>query len=129
MVGIGDSGALPPRAQDLYESEYKHGAALFEKSLLHYSRSSYAPQKEAFDGVMHMAMTILNETAKELKRQDLLAQNQKIQHDLAAYQKSPTREHLSTLKTDLETAKKIVHQGVLENVKKEIEIQKGKKNP
>lgn len=125
MSSVGDSGSLPPRAQDLYENEYKHGAALFEKSLLHYSRSSYEPQKMAFDKVMVMALSILNETASELKRQDLIAQNEKIQNDLSKYKKDPTKDHLQALKTDIEEAKRSVDQGSFEAMAKETKIRKG----
>ena len=97
---------INPRAQKLYEKEYQHGAALFEKALVQANKSTYAPQKEQFAGVMNIAMEVLNQSAGALKRQDLIAQNGKISKDYQAYQSNPSKEHLEALKSDLDQAKK-----------------------
>lgn len=106
MSEIDSTGSINPRAQKLYEQEYRHGAALFEKALLQAAKSTYAPQKEQFAGVMHIAMEVLNQAAGELKRQDLIEQNAKISKDYQAYRENPSKEHLEALKTDLDKAKK-----------------------
>lgn len=106
MSEIGGSGSINPRAQKLYQQEYQHGAALFEKALTQANKSSYAPQKEQFNDVMNMAMEVLNQTARGLKNAELIKQNQKIAEDFQAYQKDPSKEHLVTLKHDLDQAKK-----------------------
>jgi hypothetical protein len=108
MSEIDNTGSVNPRARKLYEQEYQHGAVLFEKALVQANKSSYAPQKEQFSGVMDMAMKVLNQSAAELKRQDLLEQNKKIAHDYKTYQSNPSKEHLDALKSDLETAKKYI---------------------
>lgn len=108
MTEIDNAGSVNPRARKLYEQEYQHGAALFEKALVQANKSSYAPQKEQFAGVMDMAMKVLNQSAAELKRQDLVEQNNKIAQDYKTYQSNPSKEHLDALKNDLEKAKKIV---------------------
>ncbi len=106
MSGIDSAGSINPRAQKLYEQEYRHGAALFEKALLQEAKSTYSPQKEQFAGVMQIAMEVLNQSAGELKRRDLMEQNEKISQDYKTYQANPTKEHLEALKTDLSKAKK-----------------------
>lgn len=106
MQEIPGSGEIHPRAQKLYIQEYHHGATLFEKALLQANKSS--PQRKEFEAVMKMAMEVLNQSASALKRDDLLKQNQKISHDLQVYQKDPNKQNLSTLKTDLDQAKKSI---------------------
>jgi hypothetical protein len=110
MSEIDNAGSVNPRARKLYEQEYRHGAALFEKALVQSNKSSYAPQKEQFSGVMEMAMKVLNQSAAELKRQDLIEQNKKIAHDYKAYQSNPSKERLDLLKSDLDKAKKSIEQ-------------------
>lgn len=106
MSEIGGSGAINPRAQKLYQQEYHHGAALFEKALIQANKSSYAPQKEQFNDVMNMAMEVLNQTARALKNDALIRQNQKISQDFQAYQQNPNKESIAVLKQDLDQAKR-----------------------
>ena len=68
------SGINPigPQDQRAYEIEYKHGADLFQRALDQYSKSDNPYQKAEFKDVMDQAMNVLNETAKELMRSELL---------------------------------------------------------
>lgn len=108
MQEISGSGEIHPRAQKLYIQEYRHGATLFEKALLQSNKSS--TQRKEFDAVMNIALEVLNQSASALKREDLLKQNQKISNDFQAYQKDPSKQNLSILKTDLDQAKKSITQ-------------------
>jgi hypothetical protein len=109
MTEIHDSGPITPREKKLYEQEYKHGAALFQKALQQYAKSENPDQQEQFNQVMQSAMNVLNQTAQELKRQDLIAQNAAIQADYKAYQDHPSTFVKAKLDQDLEKAKKSIH--------------------
>lgn len=106
MSEIPNIGPMSPRTRKLYEEEYKQGTNLFEKALNQSCRSSYPAQQQQFKEVMEKAMEVLNQTAGQLKRKDLLKQNQKIEEDFQAYRKDPSQKHVQALKHDLEQAKK-----------------------
>ena len=105
MAEIHNTGTISPREKQMYEKEYQHGAALFEKALEQTCKSNYQPQKEQFREVMNKAMTVLNQAAKELKNNELIAQNKKIEKDFEAFKKDPTLDRANVLKEDLNTAK------------------------
>jgi len=75
-----NEGAAPISRHDklLYEQEYRQGVDLFQRALSEYSKADEVHKKEAFHEVMDRAMQVLNETARELKRSDLMEQNKKI---------------------------------------------------
>ena len=98
-------GPVPPQARKLYEQEYRHAADLFERALKEHGKSDNAYQKEEFKEVMGKAMVVLNETAREMKRKELLKQNQKIEEDFSIYQKSPSPSTRKKLEQDLKRAK------------------------
>ncbi|HSX25827.1 MAG TPA: hypothetical protein VLE89_02325 [Chlamydiales bacterium] len=102
----GEPGKVSPSDRKLYEQEYKHGADLFQRALSEHSKADNIYQKEEFKEVMDQAMQVLNETARELKRQGLLKQNEKIAQDYNDYQSNPTKEGQSRLSQDLDKAKK-----------------------
>ena len=112
MSSIGDSGGgtspLSPQDKKLYEQEYKQGVDLFQRSLAEYEKADEVHKKEAFKDVMGQAMQILNETARELKRPELNAQNKKISQDFLAYQDHETDTAKSQLVQDLSQAKRKV---------------------
>jgi hypothetical protein len=91
------------RAEKIYIQEYLHGAALFEKALIHSLKSK---ERERFDAIMNMALEVLNQSAQALKREDLMKQNEKISRDFINFQKNPNKQNYSILRNDLESAKK-----------------------
>ena len=102
-------GPIGPREQKMYEQEYKHGADLFKRALDQYSKSDNPNQQAEFKDVMDKAMQVLNETAKELMRNELFKQNEKISQDYATFQKSPSDpDTQSKLEKDLDKAKKSI---------------------
>ena len=63
--------------------------ALFQNAVQHYAESNNPYQKKALQEVMDKALTILNETARELNRQKLFDQNAQIEKDYATFNKLP----------------------------------------
>lgn len=109
MAEIQGKGPVPigPREKEMYQQEYKHGADLFQRALEQYAKSDNPYQKEEFKQVMDKALRVLNETARELKQQKLLNQNDKISQDYLAYQDQLSAEAKDKLDQDLERAKKL----------------------
>lgn len=101
-------GASPitPRDKILYEQEYRRGVDLFQRALSEYKNADEVHKKEAFHEVMDRAMQVLNETARELKRSDLMEQNQKIAQTYEGIQSGET--DTSKLAQNLKEAKKTV---------------------
>ncbi|MES2272803.1 MAG: hypothetical protein V4487_01245 [Chlamydiota bacterium] len=100
---------LGPSEKKMYEQEYKHGADLFKRALDEYKKSDNIYQQKEFKDVMDKAMQVMNETARELMRQELLKQNQQISKDYTAFQDKPTDQTLQNkLGQDLEKAKKSI---------------------
>lgn len=108
MTDIQGSGPITPREKKMYEQEYKHGADLFQRALDQYKKSDNPYQKEQFGEVMDKAMRVLNETARELKRSDLLKQNQMIAKEYDSYKNNPNEDIASKLTKDLDKAKKSI---------------------
>jgi hypothetical protein len=106
IQGNGGPGPLSPRDKKMYEQEFKHAADLFQRSLNEYAASDNPYQKEEFKEVMNKAMRVLNETAQELTRKELLKQNQAIEQDWANYQQDGTITSKDKLNSDLEKAKR-----------------------
>lgn len=73
-----NSSPINPSDKLRYEKEYLQSVDLFQRALNEYNKTDDMYKKEAFKEVMDKAMQVLNETARELKRTDLVAQNQKI---------------------------------------------------
>lgn len=105
MADIQGIGPGQPDNIRAYREEYFKGAELFQKSLIQAAESKYAPQREQFHEVMKESMEILNQTARQLRDQDLLHHNEQIAKDFEQYQKEPTKEHEQSLQKDLENAK------------------------
>lgn len=108
MTDIERGGSITPREKKMYEQEYKHGADLFQRALDQYKKSDNPYQKEQFSEVMDKAMRVLNETARELKRSDLLKQNQAIAKEYESYVNNPSSQLASKLTQDLDKAKKSI---------------------
>ncbi len=111
MTNIQDSGSpapISPRDKKMYEQEFKHAATLFQQALDSYAKSDNPYQKQEFKEVMDKAMRVLNETAQELTRKELLNQNVKIANDYATYQQDSSTSAQAKLQSDLEKAKKSV---------------------
>ncbi len=104
---IGNEGEtpsiLPRQERKMYEAEYKRAADLFERSLEKYSESDNKYQRAEFKKVMEKSLQVLNDTAIELRRKDLLSQNSQIEKDYTAFQADDTKS--TKLKTDLDKAK------------------------
>ncbi len=99
-------GPLSPQDKRAYEAEYKHGIDLFQRALNDYSHSKNMFQKAEFKEVMEKAMQVLNETAGELKKQDLLKQNEALAKDLAAFESQDDAANTTQLMKDLNKAKR-----------------------
>lgn len=96
-----------PREIREYEQEYKQSAELFQNAIQHYATSDNPYQKQEFQEVMDKALSILNETARELNRQKLFDQNAQIEKDYTAFNQSPDNENtIAQLNKDLEKAKR-----------------------
>ena len=109
MTEIRGSGEpLSPRDKQLYQQEFKHAADLFQRSLDQYAKSDNPYQKEEFKEVMDKAMRVLNETAQELMKNELLKQNEKIAQDWATYQQNESVDAQKQLSKDLDKAKRSV---------------------
>jgi hypothetical protein len=107
VQGPGDgSSPITPHDKILYEQEYRHGVDLFQRALSEYSKADEIHKKEAFREVMDRAMQVLNETARELKRSDLMEQNQKIAQSFEGFQSNDA--DASKLAKNLKDAKKTV---------------------
>ena len=107
MSDVSGAGPLGPREKKMYEQEYKHSADLFKRALDQYTKSDNPYQKAEFKDVMDKAMNVLNETASELMRKELKAQNDAISKDYATFQKYPEDpDTLDKLNKDLDKAKK-----------------------
>jgi hypothetical protein len=109
MDDVSGVGPLGPREKKMYEQEYKHSADLFKRALDQYSKSENPYQKEEFKGVMEKAMNVLNETAAELMRKELLKQNDLISKDYETFQQFPDDpDTIQKLNKDLDQAKKSI---------------------
>lgn len=97
---------LTPQDRAMYKEEYRHGVDLFQRALNEYSSADEIHKKEAFRQVMDRALQVLNDTARGLKRTDLMAQNKTIQEDLKSYESSQKDEDKSKLAADLQQAQK-----------------------
>jgi hypothetical protein len=100
------SSPITPHDKVLYEQEYRRGVDLFQRALSEYNKADEVHKKEAFREVMDHAMQVLNETARELKRSDLMDQNQKIAQSYEGVQSNET--DASKLAQNLKEAKKTV---------------------
>ena len=107
MSGVDRSGTGPLSSKDIkaYKEEYLHGADLFERALEQCSQAPNIYQQEAFKRVMKQTMQVLNETARGLKRPDLIQQNEKIAQDFEAYDDHMDPLAQRVLMEDLEKAK------------------------
>ena len=104
MAEIEGPGASPIKPQnETYKQEYRQGTKLFQHALEE-CKSSNPYQQEQFKGVMKKAMTVLNETARGMKSENLMNQNKKIEHDLQDYLNKPTNETREHLSQDLKKA-------------------------
>ncbi len=104
-----DVGPIGPREKKMYEQEYKHGADLFQRALDQYSKAENGYQQNEFKQVMDRALRVMNETASELLRKELLKNNDQIAKDYATFQKFPKDpDTLDKLKADLDKAKKSI---------------------
>lgn len=102
-------GPRPSREDmKMYAQEYKHGVDLFQRALVEYKSAHEVHKKDAFRNVMDKALQVLNETARGMRRNDLLAQNQKIQDDFQTFQSSQSNKDGTKLEGDLAHAKRIV---------------------
>lgn len=109
MSSIGGSGDVGPLSRgdiEAYKAEYQHGLDLFGRALEQCTQSSNIHQQEAFKHVMNRALQVLNETARGLKRNDLLQQNDKIAQDFQAYGDRKDALGERVLKEDLDQARK-----------------------
>ena len=97
---------MSPQDRVLYEQEYRRGVDLFRRALDQYSEADESHKKDAFREVMDRALQVLNETARELNRSDLMKQNQKISTDLETYQNKEVPALKNQLTQDLKQAEK-----------------------
>ena len=113
MVGkIGDSGdssGITPADKKMYKKEFEEAANLFEDALNSDTKSNYVFQKDEYRKVMEKSVDILKETADALNQKGLIDQANKLEKDLAAYEKDGgSQASIFQLHQDLEKAKKSV---------------------
>jgi hypothetical protein len=102
-------GPLGHNDKKMYEQEYKHSADLFKRALDQYNKAENPYQKNEFKEVMDKALQVMNETANELMRKELLKQNDQIAKDYANFQKFPGDEDTQDkLNSDLDKAKRSI---------------------
>lgn len=106
MSHIQGSSPVDPQSIAKYEEQYRHGVDLFQRALEEYTGAEEVHKKEAFRNVMDKALQVLNDTARGMKRQDLLEKNNRIKEDFLALQKSPQSATKSQLENDLKTAER-----------------------
>lgn len=99
-------GPLSPQDKRAYEAEYKQGIDLFKRAVEDYSHSKNMFQKAEFKEVMEKAMQVLNETAAELQKKELLKQNETLSKDLAAFEEQDDAVNTAQLMKDLNKAKR-----------------------
>jgi hypothetical protein len=99
---------ITPHDKQLYEAEYRRGVELFQRALDEYTKADEIHKKDAFREVMDRALQVLNETARELKRSDLMDQNKKISNDFQTYQDNQIDLAKNQLAQDLNQAKKSI---------------------
>jgi len=102
----GDSPNISPADRKMYKNEYKHAADLFERTLNEDVKSNNMYQQDEFRKVMEQSVQVLKETATALHQDKLMDQANKIEEDLAAYQKDRSPASIFELHKDLEKAKK-----------------------
>lgn len=101
-------GPLSPQEKKAYEAEYRQGLDLFQRALDDYSQSKNIFQKAEFKEVMEKAMRVLNETAGELQKKELLKHNETLSKDLAAFEGEDTSTNAAQLMKDINQAKRYV---------------------
>ncbi len=99
---------VSPEDRRLYERQYVQGADQFKRALDEYSRADEVHKKDAFRQVMEKALEIMNETARGLKRSDLLTQTQKLGQELETYKNSQAEADKTLLAKDIERAQKSI---------------------
>lgn len=104
---ISGVGPLNPHDRKMYEQEYKQSADLFKRALDQYTKSDNPFQQAQFKDVMDKAMQVMQETANELLRKELVKQNEQISKDYDNFQQYPGDEDtIEKLQRDLDKAKK-----------------------
>jgi hypothetical protein len=106
MGNIQGSSPVDPQAIAKYQEQYKHGVDLFQRALDEYQQAEEVHKKDAFRKVMDKALQALNDTARGMRRQDLLEKNSQIKEDFLVFQKAPSHEAKSQLESDLKNAEK-----------------------
>lgn len=105
MSGESGIGPLSPQDRSAYEKEYRQGLDLFKRALDDYSHAKNMFQKAEFKEVMEKAMRVLNETATELHRNELLAQNETISKDFSSFDQEDNSTNIAQLKKDINRAR------------------------
>ncbi len=104
MSSIEGSGPINPQDMQAYRHEYKQGVDLFQRALKEYSTADEVHKKEAFKNVMENALQVLNDSARGMKRPDLLQKNQQIAKDFQNFQDSESPQTQKKLTQDLNQA-------------------------
>ncbi len=104
---MADIEGMGPSGQDikLYEQQYRQGLDQFQRALKEYSAPHLeVHKKEAFKKVMDNALQVLNETARAMKREDLLKKNALIAQNFKDYATSHSPQDQQKLAKDLNDA-------------------------
>ena len=104
MSRIEGGGQINPQDLQTYRHEYKQGVDLFQRALKEYSAADEIHKKDAFREVMENALQILNDSAKAMKRTDLLQKNQQIAKDFQDLQDTGSLQAQKHLTDDLNQA-------------------------
>jgi len=104
MSSVEGSGPTSPQDLQTYRQEYKQGVDLFQRALKEYSSADEVHKKDAFKNVMENALQVLNDSARGMKRPDLLQKNQQIAKDFQDFQDTGSVQAKTQLSQDLKQA-------------------------
>lgn len=104
MSSVEGSGSVNPQDLQAYRHEYKQGVDLFQRALKEYSSADEVHKKDAFKNVMENALQVLNDSARGMKRPDLLQKNQQIAKDFQDFQDTGSAQAKKQLSQDLKQA-------------------------
>jgi hypothetical protein len=104
MSSVEGSGAAGPQDLQAYRQEYKQGVDLFQRALKEYSSADEVHKKDAFKNIMENALQVLNDSARGIKRPDLLQKNQQIAKDFQNFQDTGSSQAKNQLSQDLKQA-------------------------
>ncbi len=103
MSEVQSGGSVPPEWRAQYKQQFTESVTLFQESLAAFKNSQLPQQKEKFKDVMKQALTIMNETSKDVLAHQRTAQ---LKADYDNFTKQTNDDNYHKLQTDLEQIKR-----------------------